>query len=84
MCIRDRSEISHIDAKIIEDLAERMKWVEEIGRLKQQHNVPVLQLGRWENLLEDHIAKAEKVGLDAEFIKAIFETIHAQAIKRQL
>jgi len=81
---RLRSEISHIDAKIIADLAERMKWVEEIGRLKQQHNVPVLQLGRWENLLEDHVAKAEKVGLDAEFIKAIFETIHAQAIKRQL
>jgi len=81
---RLRSQISHIDAKIIEDLAERMKWVEEIGRLKQQHNIPVLQLGRWENLLEDHIAKAEKVGLDADFIKAIFETIHAQAIKRQL
>lgn len=81
---RLRSEISHIDAKIIEDLAERMKWVEEIGRLKQQHGVPVLQLGRWENLLEDHIVKAEKVGLDAEFIKVIFETIHAQAIKRQL
>jgi chorismate mutase len=81
---RLRAEISQIDAKIIQDLAERMKWVEEIGRLKQEHNVPVLQIGRWETLLEDHIAKAKQAGLDADFIKALFELIHAQAVKRQL
>jgi chorismate mutase len=79
-----RSEISRIDAKIIHDLSERMKWADEIGRLKQQHNIPVLQINRWESLLEDHIAKAEKAGLDGDFIKALFEIIHAQAIKRQL
>jgi len=81
---RLRAEISQIDAKIIQDLAERMKWVEEIGQLKQQHNIPVLQISRWENLLEDHIAKAQKLGLDTDFIKALFELIHAQAVKRQL
>lgn len=81
---RLRAEISHVDARIIGDLAERMKWVAEIGRLKQEHNIPVLQINRWENLLEDHIAKAERAGLDPDFIKAIFEIIHAQAVKRQL
>lgn len=81
---RLRSQITAVDAQIIEDLAERMKWVEEIGRLKQQHGIPVLQITRWESLLDDHVAKARKAGLDSEFIKAIFETIHAQAIKRQL
>jgi chorismate mutase len=44
----------------------------------------VLQIHRWENLLQDHIAKAEQLGLDGEFIKAVFELIHAQAIKKQL
>jgi chorismate mutase len=81
---RLRAEINQIDAKIIQDLAERMKWVAEIGRLKQEHSIPVLQIDRWENLLEDHIAKAEKLGLDTDFIKALFELIHAQSIKRQL
>jgi len=81
---RLRAEISQIDAKIIQDLAERMKWVEEIGRLKQEHNIPVLQLGRWENLLEDHLAQAKQLGLDSDFIKALFELIHTHAIKRQL
>jgi chorismate mutase len=81
---RLRAEISRVDSAIIEDLAERMRWVEEIGRLKQEHGIPVLQITRWENLLEDHIVRARKAGLDADFIKTVFETIHAQAIKRQL
>jgi len=81
---RLRAEISQVDGKIIQDLAERMKWVEEIGLLKQQHGIPVLQINRWETLLEDHIAKAEQLGLDTDFIKAVFELIHAQAVKRQL
>lgn len=79
-----RAEISNVDARIIQDLAERMNWVEQIGRLKHEHNIAVLQLHRWEHLLEDHIARAERAGLDPRFIKDIFEIIHAQAIKRQL
>jgi chorismate mutase len=81
---RLRAEISHVDSQIMEDLAQRMRWVEEIGKLKQQHGISVLQINRWENLLKDHIAKAQQLGLDSEFIKAVFELIHAQAVKRQL
>lgn len=81
---RLRTEISQVDAKIIQDLAERMRWVQEIGRLKQQHGIAVLQINRWENLLEDHLAKAQNAGLDPDFIKDVFEIIHAQAVKRQL
>ena len=81
---RLRAAITQVDSRIIQDLAERMKWVEEIGKLKQQHHISVLQLNRWETLLEDHIAKAQQTGLDGEFIKAIFELIHAQAVKKQL
>jgi chorismate mutase len=79
-----RAQISHVDAQIIQNLAERMRWVEEIGKLKQEHNIPVLQIHRWENLLHDHLAKAEQLGLDSEFVKAVFELIHAQAVRKQL
>jgi len=82
--VRLRTEISHADSQIIQDLAERMKWVEEIGKLKQEHNIPVLQINRWEYLLKDHMAKAKQLGLESEFIKAVFELIHAEAVKRQL
>ena len=79
-----RAEITQVDSRIIQDLAERMNWVEEIGKLKHEHNISVLQLNRWETLLEDHIAKAQQIGLDGEFIKAIFEVIHTQSVKNQL
>lgn len=81
---RLRAQISHVDAQIMQDLAERMKWVEEIGKLKEEHNIPVLQIQRWESLLRDHMAKAGPLGLDPDFVKAVFELIHAQAVKRQL
>lgn len=79
-----RSEISRADSKIIRDLAERMKAVEGIGRIKRDHNIPVLQLNRWEHLLDDHLAQAAEARLDPQFIKALFEMIHAQAVRRQL
>jgi hypothetical protein len=30
------------------------------------------------------MAKAKQLGLESEFIKAVFELIHAEAVKRQL
>jgi len=80
---RLRTEISHVDSQILQDLAERFRWVDEIGKLKEQHNISVLQINRWENLLKDHMAKAKQLNLDTEFIKDVFELIHAQAVKRQ-
>jgi len=79
-----RSAISKIDSRIIQDISDRMRFVEEIGQLKQQHKIPVLQIDRWETLLKNHIDKAQEKSLDGEFIKAIFELIHTQAVKKQL
>jgi chorismate mutase len=79
-----RGQIAQVDSQIIRDLVERMRWVEEIGKLKQQHGIPVLQINQWESILEDHIAQGRQFGLDEEFVKGIFELIHAQAVKRQL
>ncbi|HEX42735.1 MAG TPA: 3-deoxy-7-phosphoheptulonate synthase [Phycisphaerales bacterium] len=79
-----RAEISRVDWKIIQHLAQRMKHVDEIGRLKQRHGIAVLQIDRWEMLLEDHMARAAELGLGGDFIKTVFELVHAEAIKRQL
>lgn len=81
---RLRTAISQVDIKIIRDIAERMKLVEQIGEIKHEHNIQVLQLGRWESLLKDHVERAGKIGLDGEFIKAVFELIHTQAVEKQL
>ncbi|MBN1973228.1 MAG: bifunctional 3-deoxy-7-phosphoheptulonate synthase/chorismate mutase type II [Sedimentisphaerales bacterium] len=79
-----RASISRIDSRLIQDIADRMKCVEELGELKLQNKIPVLQLDRWETILKDHMDKAQEKGLEGEFIKALFELIHAQAVKKQL
>ncbi len=79
-----RACIEQVDDRILQDLSERMRWVEQIGRIKRENDIPVLQIERWENLLEDHLRKCRQLGLDENFIKAIFELIHLQAIKQQV
>lgn len=79
-----RGCIEQVDDRILQDLSERMRWVEQIGRIKRENDIPVLQIERWENLLEDHIRKCRKLGLDESFVKSIFELIHLQAVKQQV
>ena len=81
---RIRSLIDAVDRKIILDLAERFRLVEEIGRVKYQQRIPVLQLARWEDLLVDHLEQAADIGLDKHLVKALFEIIHAKAVEIQL
>ena len=44
----------------------------------------ILAGSRWEELLEDHLARAGEAGLDPLFIRAVFELIHAKAVESQL
>ena len=41
------------------------------------------QVGRYENILNDRIAKGEDENLSGDFVKDIFEFIHQNSIKRQ-
>ncbi len=81
---RIRSLIDEVDRRLILDLSERFALVDEIGDIKRRNDIPVLQLERWEDLLEDHLARAEGKGLDSRLIKALFELIHAKAVELQL
>lgn len=79
-----RKEIDEIDNELLNLLAKRMNVSEKIGDFKKQHNVTVLQMDRWKNILEDHINKGVNLGLNSESVKEIFEIIHKDSIDRQL
>lgn len=79
-----RKEIDEIDNELLNLLAKRMNVSEKIGDFKKQHNVTVLQMDRWKNILEDHINKGINLGLNSESVKEIFEIIHKDSIDRQL
>lgn len=79
-----REEIDKIDDEILNLLAKRMNVSDKIGVYKKEHGLTVLQIDRWKQVLEDHINKGVKLGLNEGSVKEIFEIIHKDSIGRQL
>lgn len=79
-----RSEIDKLDAELIEILARRMKVVEEIGQYKKLNRITILQLKRWNFLINDRIEAGIRMGLTREFIMKLLGTVHEEGIQRQI
>ncbi len=78
-----RQRIDSIDGQVLELLAQRMKIAEEIGRFKQQQNVTILQVSRFEKMLRDWLEQAEPLALSPDFVKGLLEMVHKESILRQ-
>ena len=55
----------------------------QIGAYKLKNNVAVVQLDRWNQLLADHLATGQDMGLPPELVNKVFEAIHQASIQRQ-
>lgn len=78
-----RTRIDVLDESIIDLLARRMDASREIGRLKRDNNVAIIQASRWEDVLYNAMRKGEEKGLDPEYIKAVFNHIHDASVAEQ-
>jgi chorismate mutase len=78
-----RSAINEIDDQLLEMLSYRMKVVDDIAQFKKQHNMTIFQEGRWNQLMDRHLSKAELTGLSEEFIIQLFRAIHQESINKQ-
>lgn len=79
-----RKQIDECDDNIIQELAKRMRVAREIGTYKKEHNITVLQTGRYNEILEKRGSQGEQCGMDAEFMKKIFEAIHEESVRQQM
>ena len=78
-----RVNIDEFDAKIIEILAKRMKVADQIGALKKEKNVAVLQNRRWQEILDRMKNEGTEKGLSEDFVESIFKAIHQESIVHQ-
>ena len=78
-----RTRIDVIDDNLLKLLRERMDVSRSIGQYKKEHNVAILQAGRWEQVLNDAIAKGKALGLSEECVSAIMNAIHEESVKVQ-
>ena len=54
-----------------------------IAEHKKIHNLSVLQMERWNQILTDKIEKAHILNLDEDFIVNLYEQIHLDSINNQ-
>ena len=78
-----RARIDVLDENLVFTLASRMKVSRQIGNLKKENSVAILQPTRWDAVLEKVAASAEGYGIDPQFIRRIFNTIHDASVAEQ-
>jgi len=80
---RYRCRIDDLDEEIIHLIAQRMQLVREIGYVKKDKNVAILQPERWRALAEACRRRADKNELSREFTTLFLEAIHQEGINQQ-
>ena len=76
-----RAQIDRIDGEIIRLYAERMETVKQIGRYKQEHQLPVSDPAREREVLDRAAAQAGEG--NAAGIRALFSLMMAQSREEQ-
>ncbi|TCI94392.1 bifunctional 3-deoxy-7-phosphoheptulonate synthase/chorismate mutase type II [Tenacibaculum sp. M341] len=78
-----RTQIDVVDHQLIEMLGKRMKISDNIGELKKEKNVAILQTKRWNEILGKMILEGQDNNLSEEFVLKIFKAIHQESINHQ-
>lgn len=78
-----RMEIDKCDNDLLLTLAKRMKIVDEIGKYKKEHNITILQIQRWKQMLEERLKFSANIGLETTFLIKLMQLVHDEAIQRQ-
>ena len=79
-----RKQIDECDNNLIQELAKRMRIAREIGTYKKEHDMTILQTGRYNEILEKRGSQGSLCGMDSEFIKKVFEAIHEESVRQQM
>ncbi len=78
-----RTQIDEIDIELIKLLAHRMGLVKNIGNIKRQNQLTILQMDRWKDVVASRLNYGQMQGLDKEFLLKILQTIHEESVKVQ-
>lgn len=79
-----RKQIDEIDMNILETLAKRMRISREIGQYKKEHDMPILQSQRYDEIISKRVADGKAMSMDEEFLNTIFEAIHSESVRQQM
>lgn len=79
-----RKQIDELDNTLMDLLTKRMRISREIADYKKLHNMRVVQTGRYNEILEKRGAQGTLCGMDADFVKKVYEAIHEESVRQQM
>ena len=79
-----RKQIDELDEQLLELLSKRMRISREIGQYKKEHNMPVLQTVRYDEILNNRVSQAVGLDMSDDFMKSVLESIHEESVRQQI
>ena len=61
-----------------------MQVSREIGDYKHKNNMPIVQTGRYNDVIQNRLELAEQFGLSEQLVKQIYQLIHEESVNIQL
>ncbi len=78
-----RMQIDKIDDLVFQKLAERMSLTQKIGEFKRDNKVTILQVNRWDEIMQKRTSFARALKLDLNFTEKFLELVHGESIRKQ-
>jgi chorismate mutase len=78
-----RQQIDKLDDQILKTLGDRMKIAEKIGEYKRDNNVAILQVSRWDEIVQKRVQLAKALNLGEDFTVKYLELLHNESIRKQ-
>lgn len=79
-----RKLIDECDDQLLNTLSQRMSIARQIGELKQQRGMQVVQHNRFNDILAQRKAQASALNLHEHFVENLMKLIHEEAVTQQL
>ena len=79
-----RKQIDAMDDNLMDLLTKRMRVSREIAQYKKEHNMAVVQTGRYAEILDKRGAQGGMCGMDPTFVKKVYEAIHEESVRQQM
>lgn len=79
----DREALDAIDARFVELIRDRQAIVARLAQRKLELGASVFQMDRWSDMLDQRATQAGPLGLDAKYIRDLFELVHRYSVQHQ-
>lgn len=78
-----RKEIDHLDEQLWEIINQRVDLAREIGEWKRTHGLAITQPQRYQQVIDQCLAIAQKYGLSQEVVREVMDALHKESVRVQ-